>query len=38
VTLRENPVIATPNAIPHAGGCSVSAKTIKRIEIRTAIE
>ncbi len=37
-TLRENPVIATPKAVPLAGGCSVSELTIKNIEIATASE
>lgn len=36
--LREKPVIATPKAVPLAGGCSVSVATIKNIEMATANE
>ena len=34
----ENPFIATPKAVPAAGGCSVSITTIIKIEIPTASE
>ena len=37
-TLRENPLIATPRAVPPAGGCSVFVATIKNMAIPTASE
>lgn len=35
---RENPVIATPSAVPAAGGCSISITTIINMETPTASE
>lgn len=35
-TPGENPVMATPKAVPLAGGCSVFVITIKKMEIPTA--
>ena len=37
-TFHENPVIATPSAVPHAGGCSMSNTTIANIVDPTAKE
>ncbi len=37
-TRREIPVIATPRAVPAAGGCSVSVTTIAKMEAPTARE
>ncbi len=34
----EKPVMATPKAVPPAGGCSASKTTIKKTEIPTASE
>jgi len=36
ITCNENPVIATPSAVPLAGGCSQSKATIRKIETPTA--
>lgn len=38
MTFGENPLIATPKAVPDAGGCSVSIITIMKIEEPTASE
>ena len=35
-TSLENPIIVTPNAVPDAGGCSVSIITMMKIEHPTA--
>lgn len=35
-TSLENPIIVTPNAVPDAGGCSVSMMTIIKIDKPTA--
>lgn len=35
-TPGENPVMATPKAVPLVGGCSVFVTTIKKMEIPTA--
>lgn len=37
-TFHENPVIATPSAVPAAGGCSMSNTTIASIVVPTANE
>ena len=34
-TLGEKPVMATPRAVPAAGGCSTSKATIRKMEIPT---
>ena len=38
ITLGEKPVMAIPNAVPPAGGCSTSSATIKQIAMPTASE
>lgn len=38
IMLNETPVIAIPNAVPEAGGCSVSVIVIKKIDNPTAKE
>jgi len=38
ITPGEGPMIATPKAVPDAGGCSISAITITKIESPTASE
>ena len=37
-TFKWKPFMATPNAVPEAGGCSVSVMTMRKIESPTAIE
>jgi hypothetical protein len=37
VTSNENPLMATPNATPEDGGCSVSITTMMKIDSPTAM-